>query len=266
MANTSEFSFFFVSPTPLSKPSQLPWSKVFHLLLISSNHPTKSAKKHHHFKTDDFPYGTGEKFRTHIFFTRMNTEQVHDIGFPSSVAEMWDHTESSNIGRHFVFAMATDGPRPATGPNMLILSYEVNFFGHFPLFWLHRQLPSGTAWPCREPEVKRPELLTTCGMYVAKWESSVIDLQIWDKIRNRGSVTTFSDFCAFFAEAKYGHCSRKWHADFRPDSLAGCADGFAAYIGRVEQMSLMMHCLLRCPRRVRQQFVSPRLSSSVAAN
>ena len=94
----------------------------------------------------------------------MNTEQVHDIGFPSFVAEMWDHTESSYIGRHFVFAMATDGPRPAAGPNMLILSYEVNFFamatdgprpaagpnmlvlsyevnffGHFPLFWLHRQ-------------------------------------------------------------------------------------------------------------------------------
>ena len=46
---------------------------------------------------DYFPYGIGEKFRTDIFFTRMNTEQVHDIGLPSLVAEMWVHTDRHTL-------------------------------------------------------------------------------------------------------------------------------------------------------------------------
>ena len=34
-----------------------------------------------------------------------------------------------------------------------------------------------------KPEImnKYRPLLTACGMYVVKWESSVIDLRIWDK-------------------------------------------------------------------------------------
>ena len=43
------------------------------------------------------------------------------------MAEMCDHTESSYIGRHFVFAMATDRPRPGAGPNMLIFSTLISF-------------------------------------------------------------------------------------------------------------------------------------------
>ena len=36
------------------------------------NHPHEKCEKHHHFKTkNDFPFGIGEEFHTHVFFTRM---------------------------------------------------------------------------------------------------------------------------------------------------------------------------------------------------
>ena len=63
--------------------------------------------------------------------------------------------------RHFGFAMATGGRKPAACSKMLIFSHLVNFGRNFPSSLLCWQNGLGTAWPGWEAEVKRPEYLIT---------------------------------------------------------------------------------------------------------
>ena len=53
--------------------------------------------------------------------------------------------------------MATGGRKPVACSKMLIFSHLVNFGRNFPSSLLRWQNGLGTAWPGREPEVKRPE-------------------------------------------------------------------------------------------------------------
>ena len=53
--------------------------------------------------------------------------------------------------------MATGGRKPVACLKMLIFSHLVNFGRNFPPSLLRWQIGLGTAWPVREPEVKRPE-------------------------------------------------------------------------------------------------------------
>ena len=71
---------------------------------------------------------------------------------------MLNDVKLSRICRHFGFAMATGGRKPATCTKMLIFSHLVNFGRNFPSSLLRWQNGEGTAWPGREPEVKRPEI------------------------------------------------------------------------------------------------------------
>ena len=94
---------------------------------------------------------------TPILFTGINTEQAHDIGFPSLEATLLNNVKLSRICRHFGFAMATGGRKPVACSKKLIFSHLVNFGRNFPSSLLRWQNGLGTAWPGREPEVKRPE-------------------------------------------------------------------------------------------------------------
>ena len=94
---------------------------------------------------------------TPILFTGINTEQAHDIGFPSLEVTLQNNVKLSRICRHFGFAMATGGRKPVACSKMLIFSHLVNFGRNFPSSLLRWQNGLGTAWPGREPEVKRPE-------------------------------------------------------------------------------------------------------------
>ena len=126
----------------------------------------------------------------HIFFIAMNTERVHNIDFPSVEAEMVQTVWSYWIAIHwppFCFAMAAGGPRPTAGPNKLIFSYEVNFFRHFPLSCLRWQNGLFTAWPCREPEVKWPELVATSSKYPK--------MKQWLQATQRTTSTTLKKPC-----------------------------------------------------------------------
>ena len=64
-------------------------------------------------------------------------------------------------------------------------------------------------------------LLTTCGMYVVKWESSVIDLQIWDNVLILKNCETKAS-CPCFASARNCnactalHCYRNGLIDLFP--------------------------------------------------
>ena len=62
--------------------------------------------------------------------------------------------------------MATGGRKPAGCSKMLIFSHLVNFGRNFPSSLLRWQNGLGTAWPGREPEVKRPELSIYLSIYL----------------------------------------------------------------------------------------------------
>ena len=93
----------------------------------------------------------------------INTEQAHDIGFPSLEVTLLNNVKLSRICRHSGFAMATGGRKPVACSKMLIFSHLVNFGRNFPSSLLRWQNGLGTAWPGREPGVKRPELLLPWG-------------------------------------------------------------------------------------------------------
>ena len=101
-----------------------------------------------------------------ILFTGINTEQAHDIGFPSLEVTLLNNVKLSRICRHFGFAMATGGRKPVACSKMLIFSHLVNFGGNFPSSLLRWQNGLGTAWPGQEPEVKRPETVAPPGLAV----------------------------------------------------------------------------------------------------
>ena len=157
-ANTSVFSFFFFLPREdLELHGWNSWNS-FIFCWFHQNHPHGKREKYHHYKTnDDFPYPISEKLHTPILFTAINTEQAHDIGFPSLEVTLLNTIKLSRICRHFGFAMATGGRKPVACSKMLVFSHLVNFGRAFPSSLLRWQNGLGTAWPGREPEVKRPE-------------------------------------------------------------------------------------------------------------
>ena len=157
-ANTSVFSFLFVPPTGKSR-SWLSWNS-FVFCCFHQNHPHGKREKYHHYKTnDDFPYPIGEKLHTPILFTRINTVQAHDIGFPSLEATLLNAVRLSRICRHFGFAMAAGGRKPAACSKMLIRSSRIwwTLVAIFPRSCYVGRNGLGTAWPGWEPDVKRPE-------------------------------------------------------------------------------------------------------------
>ena len=155
--------YLFLPREDLELHSWHSWNS-FIFCWFHQNHPHGKREKYHHCKTnDDFPYPIGEKLHTPILFIGINTEQVHDIGFPSLEAALLNAVRLSRICRHFGFAMATGGRMPAACSKMLIFSHLVNFGRNFPSSLPRWQngLGTCTAWPGREPEVKRPEWVTS---------------------------------------------------------------------------------------------------------
>ena len=148
--------YLFLPREDLKLHSWHSWNS-FIFCWFHQNHPHGKREKFHHYKkNDDFPYPIGEKLQTPILFTEINTEQAHDIGFPSLEATLLNAVRLSRICCHFGFAMATGGRKPAACSKMLI-SHLVNFGRNFPSSLLRSQNGLGTAWPGREPEVKRSE-------------------------------------------------------------------------------------------------------------
>ena len=149
--------YFFLPREDLELHGWNSWNS-FIFCWFHQNHTHGKREKCHHYKTnDDFPYPIGEKLHTPILFTGINTEQAHDIGFPSLEVTLLNNVKLSRICRHFGFAMATGGRKPVACSKMLVFSHLVNIGRNFPSSLLRWQNGLGTAWPGREPEVKRPE-------------------------------------------------------------------------------------------------------------
>ena len=149
--------YFFLPREDLELHGWNSWNS-FIFCWFHQNLPHGKREKYHHYKTnDDFPYPIGEKLHTPILFTGINTEQVHDIGFPSLEVTLLNNVKLSRICRHFGFAMATGGRKPVGCSKMLIFWHLMNFGRNFPSSLLRWQNGLGTAWPGWKPEVKRPE-------------------------------------------------------------------------------------------------------------
>ena len=75
--------YFFLPREDLKLHGWNSWNS-FIFCWFHQNHPHGKREKYHHYKTNgDFPYPIGEELHTPILFTGINTEQAHDIGFPS---------------------------------------------------------------------------------------------------------------------------------------------------------------------------------------
>ena len=155
---TANTSVYLIFPREDLKPHCWHSWNSFIFCWFQQKPSARKTRKYDQYKTnDDFPYPIGEKLHTPILFTGINTEQAHDLGFPSFEATLLNAVRLSRICLHLGFAMATGGWKPAACSRMLIFSHLVNFGRNFPSSLLRWQNGLGTAWPGREPEVKQPE-------------------------------------------------------------------------------------------------------------
>ena len=155
-ANTSVFSFLVVPPTGRSRTSQLAWLQFLHLLLISSKPPARKTRKILPLQ-DERWFSLSHRWKvayTHpLHWDKHKAGARHRLPFlRGDIAKRW-------ICRHFGFAMATGGRKPAACSKMFIFSHLVNFGHNFPSSLVRWPNGLGTAWPGREPDVKRPESL-----------------------------------------------------------------------------------------------------------
>ena len=120
-----------------------------------------------------------------------------------------NNVKLSRICRHFGFAMATGGRKPVACSKMLIFSPLVNFGRNVPSSLLRWQNGLGTAWPGREPEVKRPEKISlhrsTCKTTFARLTQSQAISQSFRVFISFRSMrdTTFFHFSKLFLIQNY---------------------------------------------------------------
>ena len=77
------FVYLFLPREEVELHSWHNWNS-FIFCWFHQNHPHGKCETYHNYRTnDEIPYPIGEKLLTPILFTGINTEQAHDIGFPS---------------------------------------------------------------------------------------------------------------------------------------------------------------------------------------
>ena len=104
--------YLFLPREDLELHSWHSWNS-FIFCWFHQNHPHGKREKYHHYKTNnDFSYPIGEKLHTTILFTGINTEQAHDMGFPSLEATLLNAVRLSRICRHLVLPWQQVGRSP----------------------------------------------------------------------------------------------------------------------------------------------------------